>query len=147
MIAPHTAYEIADYFLLKAEKDGERISNLKLQKLIYYAQGLHLALDKGPLFKEQIKAWNYGPVIPVLYTFYRDNGAAGIPPDNSFNPKSIDKDTRQFLDEIYDAFGQFSATRLMEISHTDQCWKDAHPNGVIHHQAMRNDLKKYLKNE
>lgn len=143
----YSAFDVAQYFLFKAEKDGELISNLKLQKLVYYAQGLHLAHNGAPIFKEKIKAWNYGPVVLELYTKYKKYGAGGIPPIASFNPKSIDKDMREFLDEIYTAFGQFSAVRLMEITHTDECWIEANPNKVIHHGAMAKALKKYLRNE
>ena len=42
-MAIYTASDIANYFLFKAGKDQELLSNLKLQKLIYYAQGIHLA--------------------------------------------------------------------------------------------------------
>jgi uncharacterized phage-associated protein len=139
-----SAFDVANYFLTKAEKDEELLSNLKLQKLVYYAQGLHLALNDMPIFNERIRAWAYGPVIPDLYFDYKDYGAGGIPADKKFSPKSIDKKIRDFLDEVYQAFGQFSAQRLIQISHTDKCWEDAHPNGIITHKAMREHLKKYL---
>jgi uncharacterized phage-associated protein len=141
----YTALDIANYFLYKAAKDEELLSNLKLQKLVYYAQGIHLADCGTPIFKDIIKAWAYGPVVPGLYKAYKEYGAGAIPADKSFDPKSIDKDTREFLDEIYKVFGQFSATRLMDFTHTDQCWKDAHPNGIITHKSMQGCLKKYLK--
>lgn len=147
MKSGYSAFDIANYFIFKADRDQELISNLKLQKLTYYAQGLHLAYYGAPIFKEKIWAWNYGPVVRALYSHYKDYGSNGIPTDDSFDPKSIDKDMREFLDEIYSAFGQFSAVRLMELSHSDDCWKDAHPNGIISHKAMGKDLKKYLKNE
>lgn len=143
----YSAYDIANYFLYKAEKDQqELISNLKLQKLVYYAQGLYLAMHGKPIFKEEIRAWTYGPVIPELYSKYKRHGANGIPAIKSFKPNSIDDDMRSFLDEVYSAFGQFSATRLMDLTHTDECWANAHPNKIIKHSAMASDLKKYLKN-
>lgn len=141
----YTAEDIANYFLYKAQKDNqELISNLKLQKLVYYAQGIHLAMHGRPIFRDDIRAWNYGPVVPELYQKYKNKGAKGILPDVSFNPKTIDNSMKIFLDEIYIAFGQFSAVRLMELSHSDNCWKDARPDKVIKHSAMATDLKKYL---
>jgi uncharacterized phage-associated protein len=142
-----TALDIAKYFLYKAAKEEELLSNLKLQKLIYYAQGIHLAYYGRPIFKDIIRAWAYGPVVPTLYRFYKQYGSGGVPADESFNPKSIDKDTREFLDEVYKAFGQFSAGRLTDFTHTDQCWKDARPDGIISHKSMQESLKKYLKND
>jgi uncharacterized phage-associated protein len=144
----YSAHDIADYFLFKAQKDNqELLSNLKLQKLVYYAQGLHLALYGKPLFLENIEAWQYGPVIPDLYFKYRDYGSGGIPASEYFDPSIIDSDTKDFLDEIYDVFGQFSAIRLMDLAHEDQCWKDAGINGVITWDSMGRDLKKYLADE
>lgn len=142
----YSVFDIANFFLHEAEKDGEMLSNLKLQKLVYYAQGLHLALFGEPIFKEKVIAWNYGPVVPELYGAYKEHGSGGISCNNNFDPKSIDKKIRDFLKEVYTAFGQFSAVRLMELTHTDQCWKEAHPNKTITHKSMQNDLKKYLKN-
>jgi len=59
----YSALEIANYFLLRAEKeDQELLSNLKLQKLVYYAQGIHLAMHGEPLFGDQIEAWIMAPL-------------------------------------------------------------------------------------
>ena len=143
-----TALDVANYFLHKAaEEDQELLSNLKLQKLVYYAQGLHLTLHGIPIFGDQIKAWDYGPVVPKLYARFKVHGAGGIPVDPTFDPPTIKGKVRAFLDEVYSVFAQFSALRLMEFTHTDQCWKDAHPNGVITNDSMRIALKKYLKHD
>jgi uncharacterized phage-associated protein len=142
----YDVHDVANYFLLKAQDDGqELLSNMKLQKLIYYAQGLHLVLFNEPLIQEQVEAWTYGPVVPILYHKYKEYEGHGIPAAASFDRLKIDSETRDFLDEIYQVFGQFSATRLMEISHEDQCWKDSCPGNEITHEALKIDLKKYLK--
>ena len=142
----YSAQVIADYFLYKASQDNhELLSNLKLQKLVYYAQGIHLTMGEGPLFQDEIKAWKYGPAIPDLYQKYKEFGAGGIKANPNFKPESIDIDTSEFLDDIYNAFGQFSAIRLMELSHTDQCWKETGPNETISHDSMKDCLKKYLQ--
>ncbi len=143
----YNAQDIANYFLWKAQEENqELLSNMKLQKLVYYAQGLHLVLNNIPLFKDKIEAWTYGPVVPDLYHAYKHHEASGIPANPNFNPSSIDKDTRELLDEIFDVFGQFSAVRLMELAHSDQCWIDAGSRNEISHESMQNCLKKYLKN-
>jgi len=144
----YSAADIANYFLFKAQQENqELLSNLKLQKLLYYAQGLYLVVNRKPLFKERIEAWTYGPVIPDVYHTYKKYDASGIPADKKFKLKSIDEETRDFLDEIIEAFGQFSAIRLMEISHTDQCVTDARINSEITQEAMRKHLRKYIKDE
>jgi len=143
----YNAQDIGNYFLWKAQEGNqELLSNMKLQKLLYYAQGLYLVLNNTPLFEEKIEAWTYGPVVPTLYHRYKELGANGIPADPQFDPSLIDQETKDFLDEIYDVFGQFSAIRLMEIAHLDQCWIDAGSGNEISHESMRECLKKYLKN-
>lgn len=58
-------FDVAKYFLAQQDETaGDLISNLKLQKLIYYAQGFHLAISDRPLFPEPIKAWIHGPAVP-----------------------------------------------------------------------------------
>ena len=146
MSTPYSAFDIADYFLWKAQEDNqELLSNMKLQKLVYYAQGLHLALNDTPLFDEKIEAWTYGPVVAELYHKYKNFGASGIPSDENFDPLLIDEETRELLDEIFDVFGQFSAIRLMEIAHNDECWNEIEIGEEITLESMKDCLKKYLK--
>jgi uncharacterized phage-associated protein len=67
-VATMKAQDVAEYFLtLVDDEAGDSLSNLKLQKLVYYAQGFHLALTEKPLFDEAIEAWEHGPVVPGLY--------------------------------------------------------------------------------
>lgn len=150
MTPKYSALNIANYFLCKAqeatEEDQELISNLKLQKLLYYAQGLYMAIYGKPLFSDKIEAWTYGPVVPKLYHHYKKHNSNGISVDKNFNPSIIIKDTRKFLDEIYEVFGQFSAIRLMNLAHSDQCWIDAGIRNEITYASMGNCLKKYLRN-
>ncbi len=147
MSTSYSAKDIANYFLWKAHQENqELLSNMKLQKLMYYSQGLNLALNHTPLFKEEIEAWTYGPVVSSLYHEYKCYEASGIPADPNFDPLSIDDDTKDFLDEIYSVFGQFSAIRLMDVAHSDQCWIDAGIGKKISHRSMKECLKKYLKN-
>ena len=147
MPAKYEAISVADYFLWKAQKDDQEfLSNLKLQKLVYYAQGMHLAMFNEPLFDDDIKAWQYGPVVSHLYHRYKNFGNSGIPADENFNPNVIDNETQSFLDEIYDVFGQFSDIRLMELTHSDKCWEDVEIGETISHESMKQCLKKYLAN-
>ena len=66
-----THRDVAEYFLALANETGGTITNLKLQKLVYYAQAWHLANFDKPLFDAKFEAWVHGPVIPGLYEEYR----------------------------------------------------------------------------
>ncbi len=150
-----SCFDVARYFLSKVdEESGDGISNLKLQKLVYYAQGYYLALHGRPLFEERIEAWEHGPVVPELYRAYREHGSAPIPPPSggelpreAFSPVEEHDRTKALLDEVYDVFGQFSAWKLRDMTHEEQPWKTAyreHANREISHGAMRAYYRDYV---
>ena len=107
-------HDIAKYFLLKGDNEEESgICNLKLQKLLYYAQGFYLALFELPLFESKIEAWRHGPVCPEVYHKYKNHGGNLISAPKNFEPSSLfSQSLIEFLDEVYEVFGQFSACLL-----------------------------------
>ena len=130
------------YFLtLVDEEAGDGLSNLKLQKLVYYAQGFHLAIYGEPLFSEEIQAWQHGPVVPVLYRSFKQHGSEPIPrPEDGINRDDYPEAVRDLLDEVYSVYGQFSASKLRNMSHEETPWKEAMDIGVsspISHQTMK----------
>src|SRR5438309_2092560 len=94
----YSAQTIANYLIWRANSDedlGENITNLKLQKLLYYVQGFHLAMNGAPLFNEDIRAWDHGPVVPQVYRKYREYGAAALPTPENFDPTVVDGDAQE----------------------------------------------------
>ena len=69
---------VTNYFIWFFQKHGDLITNLKLQKLLYFAQGWFLALYDTPLFKEEIQAWIHGPVVATVYHSYKGFGYGPI---------------------------------------------------------------------
>ena len=86
-----TAYDVAQFFLhLDNANDGEGITNLKLQKLVYYVQGFFCALHDRPIFENNIEAWTHGPVVPDLYHHFKENGSAPINLDPHFDMQALE---------------------------------------------------------
>jgi len=153
-----SCFDVARYFLSKVdEESGDGISNLKLQKLVYYAQGFHLALRGSPLFAERIEAWEHGPVVPELYRAYREHRSAPIPvpdrfelPRDAFVSGEERSRTKALLDEVYDVFGQYSAWKLRNMTHEEHPWRAAYQENVnreITHAAMRDYFREYVAAE
>lgn len=69
---------VANEYLDLAQRDGEFIDPMKIQKLVYLAHGWHLALAGPPLITENVEAWPYGPVIRDLYNEFRKFRASPI---------------------------------------------------------------------
>ncbi len=122
-----TAREIADYFLTLVDGEvGDSLSNLKLQKLVYYAQGFSLAILGKPLFREEIQAWQHGPVVAELYHSLKKHGSEPVPPpENGINREEYPEEVRELLDEVYAVYGQFSASKLRNMTHEELPWKEA----------------------
>lgn len=131
---------IARYFLSLAEEEaGDDVSNLKLQKLLYYAQGFHLALFDRPLFDNEIRAWTHGPVVVDVYHEYKGHGSAPIPRANC-DLDALTQDEKDLLDEVYQVYGQYSAWKLRNMTHEESPWIAAYERDadtVIQHGAMR----------
>ena len=143
-----TANDVARYFLALTEEDvGDGISNLKLQKLVYYAQGFNLALYNRPLFDDPIEAWTHGPVIPNLYHVYKDCGANPLPTPADIGLNSYSDEEKNLLNEVYVVYGQYSAWKLRDLTHEEPTWIEARnrENKIISHQEMEIYFKTLLK--
>lgn len=136
--------DIANKILSKAatSDSGELISNMKLQKLLYYMQGFHLAFFGTPLFDEDIEAWMYGPVVPSVYEKYKRWGNVGLNPDTDVII-NLDSDEENLFDEVYKIYSEYSAIGLMHLTHQETPWRTT-PTGVgniIHKNTLRNFFK------
>lgn len=66
-----SALVVSMFFIYLLQDEDNGLSNMKLNKLLYYAQGYHLRRHSCPLFSEDIQACDYGPVVPVVYKHYK----------------------------------------------------------------------------
>jgi len=142
--------QIANQLLLySADKGGELMTNMKLQKMLYYQQGFHLAYFGTPLFDEDIEAWMYGPVVPSIYEEYKSNGRNGIEPNRELAFSFEQKKELALFNEVCKVYGAYSAIGLMNMTHEEMPWKST-PTGegeghVIAKEKMQSFFKKRLK--
>ena len=75
MAAKFKALDIANFFIqLVNNTSNNTIDNLKLNKLLYYTQGISMAYLHRPMFSDEIQAWEYGPVVPEVYHKFKHYG-------------------------------------------------------------------------
>lgn len=125
--SPFDPRSICNLILDEADKAGRAITNLALQKLLYFAHGQHLTETKGPLVTGFFEAWQYGPVHPTAYRAYKSAGADPIgfrasiqdpftgvrqPLPECSDPIAIDRVRR-----IVGLYGALTPGRLVEVSH------------------------------
>jgi uncharacterized phage-associated protein len=122
----YPAMTIAKWFVDWADADDADLSNLKLQKLLYYAQGHHLAESGGPLFDEDIQAWSHGPVVPSVYHAFKGFGAApvSLADDDPFEWDDVGSPSSQFLAKVWNTYGGIAAWKLRNMTHAEPPWFD-----------------------
>ena len=103
------ALHVAQYLLSLVNQDnGDTISNLKLQKLLYYVQGYYLAYFNKPLFNEKIEGWTLGPVVPVVYTEYKQYGRDCLPlNDFDFDISNLNKEELNLIQNVFDIYNNY----------------------------------------
>jgi len=128
-IAPHSASEIAKYFIWKSAQEGRPITNKKLQKLVYYAQAWYLVAKKGEekLYPDKIEAWIHGPVIPNVYHSFKHFGFAPIDPSLG-DKNSFSDDINHLLNEVWETYGELDASTLESLTHSELPWREARKN-------------------
>lgn len=133
------AVDVSQYFI---EKSEGLITQLKLQKLVYYAQGFHLAKFGEPLFTEPIRAWDKGPVVFELRQEFGAYGKKPIPCNPSPVNLSLEQKKAEYLEKIWKRFGHYTANHLVTMTHQEEPWIEAYQgkgsSEIISLEAMRN---------
>lgn len=139
------ALDIAKYIINKCNEVNTPITNLKLQKLLYYAQGKCLAQKGSPLFGEDIYAWKYGPVIPNVYSHFSMYAANVI--INNYELMEPDKSIQELIYQVlYEKLG-VPAWELVEMTHEEPPWKYANKVFGIGALISKESIKQYFENE
>ena len=142
----YTVIDVAKYIILFCKEHGYSISNLKLQKLLYFVQAQFLLIRNQPAFKETIEAWDFGPVVPVAYQFFKFWGNAEIPSlvAEGAKEKILESD-QAVMNEILEECAPYPASRLVEITHRPTPWREAYQknrNNIITQMS----IEEYFKN-
>lgn len=143
----YNVFDIANKIIAKSASSdyGEMISNMKLQKMLYYMQGFHLAYFNTPLFENEIEAWQYGPVVPDIYTRYQNQGNKGI--EYTGEVISLEPEKEKLFNEVYRVYGNYSAIGLMNMTHQERPWKSTNigTGNIISKEKMQRFFKTRIR--
>ena len=151
------ALDVARYIIQYSNDRNYGVSNLRLQKLLYFVQAVSLAYSDQGCFEDEIEAWELGPVVPAVYREYKCYGNGSIPTSDilvadggniwevrreKFNKDVLPKKTQEVVRQIVERFSQRSTTGLVDLTHNQRPWMDAHSRGekVI----TRESIKEYF---
>lgn len=136
--------DVANFFIeigqAQAENgSGDPVTPMQLEKLLYFAQGWHLAKFGTPLFEDDFKAWKYGPVIPDIYHKYKVYGRSGIMREGA--PCAVEHFTPEeykLLLDVAREYMRYSASGLVQLSHEKGApWDKADSNGTIPKEEIK----------
>lgn len=137
----YKAVDVAKYIIWYCKQQGYSISNLKLQKILYFVQAAFLVDHNRQCFAEQIEAWDFGPVVPEVYHHFKIFGSSDIPAFEGLNKKTIIKRSeRKIINEMVDQCAEYSASSLVEITHHQDPWCKAYKKGrnnIISNESIR----------
>ncbi len=141
--------DVAAYILKKTGK----ITAMKLQKLVYYAQAWSLVWDEKPLFREKIEAWANGTVVRKLYDGHK--GLFNVTKWSAGSPKNLSAEEKATIDAVLDFYGDKPSQWLSDLTHNEAPWKEARRglapgdrgDSVISHAAMAEYYSSLVKEE
>lgn len=152
----YSSKAIANLLIDIAKDHDSYLDQMKLQKLVYITHGWNLAINGQPLITDEIEAWQYGPVIPILYEEFKNCGRNNITDyatdvqieenDLEFSfarpqVNSDDTNTKQLAQKIWDIYGQYTGPQLSNLTHMpDTPWDKIYqvdPKGTIDNQLIK----------
>ncbi len=135
-----TAEKVADYLISKSVKEGTVLTNKRLQKLLYYIQAWHLALNKEPLFSDKIEAWIHGPAIRSIYEKYKHYVASPIKEVSNVSiEKELGETTTKFIDVVVSAYSKYDTATLEYMTHAESPWQIAR-KGLEINESSDNEI-------
>lgn len=123
-----SALDVAKFLIHLAVSGDEPdpLTHLRLQKLLYYVQGWHLAAFGTPIFPERIEAWTNGPVVPEVWRRFKVYGQTAIfPLETDDGPSQLSNTDQEFVKSIWDEYKVHSALRLWPLTHGESPWLSA----------------------
>lgn len=134
----YKALELAAYVVNKCIDEHQPITNLQLQKILYYIQ--RDFLHRGDTaFNDVIEAWQFGPVVPNVYYYYCGNGA--MPIFVSSKGATIFDSDKIYIDTIVEEKRQLDPWELVEETHKEGgAWAQIYNNGAGNHQEIPIEL-------
>ncbi len=136
-----SAVELSKYIVSKCVQDDYPISNLQLQKILYYIQKYFLKYD-SLAFSDEIEAWQFGPVVPNSY--YSFCGFGAMPITNIYAQlPHFEKDEKQVIDKIISEKRELDPWQMVQETHkSNGAWYKVYANGLGNHKTIPKDLIK-----
>ena len=147
-----SAKQVAKWFVERAGKDvelgGEYLTQLKLQKLLYYAKGFFYVFENKPLFKDSIYSQKFGPVVKTVVEDLKPFAYEPIVKIFDSEEDISDPEVLKILEFVYEKVGKFSAKTLVSFTHQESPWAESKIGCQIKDEKILDFFKKeYLNSD
>lgn len=147
IVEMYDALTVAEYVIKYSTLSGMPVSNLRLQKVLYFIQAEFMVSTNSECFNDRIEAWDLGPVVPTVYRKYKVFGASSIPIDSSKDAERIiNSKDRKMMNETINHCNKYSTSTLIEITHNQDPWIKAR-NSCFSKVISPESLYEYFKEE
>ena len=135
------AIDLSKYIVSKCVSDNQPISNLQLQKILYYIQKDYLKRNEKA-FSDDIEAWQFGPVVPNVYYYYCGYGAMPIT-FSCEDYEEIDEKNKNIINKIVEEKRKLDPWVMVDETHKkDGAWDKTYKEGKGNHNVISTDLIK-----
>lgn len=141
--------QVAAYFLEQNAANADNdLTQLKLQKLLYYGQGLCLAISGKPLFGDKIHAWQHGPVCTEIYHDFQ-NGACllSLYENNDELTEALSSNDKSLIRFTNMVYGRYGALKLRNMTHEESPWKDTTQTHEIDQSKIKSYFEKVVEDD
>lgn len=141
-----SAMAISEWLIRRFLELEDCITNLKLQKMLYYCQGVAAGKYNCRLIKEDFLAWEHGPVIESIYHSYKSCGSSALPINQSADITMIQENelALRVLTDAMNLYGKFGAWVLRNKTHCETPWIETPQGSVIEFEKMKSFFKETL---
>lgn len=135
----YSVLDICYYIIMYSNNKDYGVSNLKLQKLLYFIQAWFLITVDKPCFYEKLEAYDFGSIVLEAYKEFGCYGSMNIPSvkrcfeDGNWKLYSIcyvkdliRTEDKKLINQVVDKFAEYSATDLLTLIHNQKPWSDAY---------------------
>lgn len=151
----YNVIDVASYIIEYSNKIDSPVSNLKLQKLLYYSQAAMLVELGEKCFDSKIMAWEFGPVVVEAYQHYKEYGREAIPNQEENkrmkldgsgrtikiiyeSSKKLDDITKRIINKVVDSYSTIrNPFELVRKTHMEDPWKETDLNQEIECEKIR----------
>lgn len=127
--------KVAAYILKRYENEyGEKIDEMKLHKMLYFAQRESIIQTGKPLFESTFYGWKYGPVVKEIRAAFKDDTL-----ESYFND-DFDDAFYLIMDNVFENYAGKTSWSLSRLTHGEISWQNSR-KGISEQEKSDNPIK------